>query len=68
MSLICNVFTKIGIKNDIIWFLIIRFQEENFRESINAEPKLGKKLIRGSSIYFAKNSRVDKGYLSKQKF
>ena len=52
----------------IIWFLIIRFQEENFRESINAEPKLGKKLIRGSSIYFAKNSRVDKGYLSKQKF
>ncbi len=51
----------------LLWFLFTQFKEP-FSESINADPKLGNKTIRGSSIYFAKNPKLDKGFLSKQKF
>ena len=51
----------------IIWFFYTQFKE-SFSESINANPKLGHKTIRGSSVYFSKNAKIDKGFLSKQKF
>lgn len=49
----------------LAWFLKIQFKEK-FSENINNEIKLGKNLIRGTSIYFA-NPQIDKGYLSKIK-
>jgi hypothetical protein len=51
----------------LLWFLITQLKEP-FSESISANPKLGQNLIRGSSVYFAPNAKLDKGFLSKQKF
>ena len=52
----------------LLWFLFTLFKKESFSESINANPKLGSKTIRGSSVYFTKNHNLNKGFLSEQKF
>lgn len=64
---LCN-FTLLITFIIIVWFLYIQFKEESFSENINANPKMGNKTIRGSSIYFSKNPQINKGFLSNEKF
>lgn len=63
---ICNLIILVAIILSI-WTGVVYFNE-GFVEDINAEKKLGKGLIRGSAIYFNKTGKLDKGYLSKEKF
>lgn len=65
-----NIICRVSILFLIIlsvWTGYVYFKE-GFEEDINAEKKLGKGLIRGTAIYFNKTDKLDKGFLTKEKF